>query len=411
MNRSDPKSIAIYYPVFLGGGAEAVCLWILEALQHRHHLTLFTIVEPDLAKLNRMYGTQLNPDQIRIQILLPSGWSSLTNSLIANSQTARMLLFHALIRLLKAQKDHHDLLVSAYNAVDLGKPGIQYVHWIKVLEGNALYEKISDFSLERLKQNLFLTNSATVADYIRSTYEQESTIVYPPVVLDSPQTDWEQKENAFICSGRLTAAKEPHKVIKILRQVRARGFDVKLHLTGGGGGAYAWKYQRFLKQMVSDNADWVTLHENLSYADYVGVLSNCRYGIHYKQEPFGISIAEMVKAGALPFVRSRGGQVEIVGAHNAELLFANEAEAVERIVEVLADPAKQTALQTSLAAQRDLFSTGRFMAEFNQVVDAYFQSSQTAELIGAESTGVEFTGTDSVAASSEAEFHGQPVAQ
>ncbi|MFM7425117.1 MAG: hypothetical protein ACKO7W_09030 [Elainella sp.] len=192
MNRPQPKSIAVYYPVFLGGGAEAVCLWILEALQHRYSLTLFTIVEPDLAKLNRMYGTSLDSQRIQIQPLLSSGVGSLINNLIANSQPVRMVLFHALIRLLKAQKDRYDLLISAYNAVDLGKPGIQYVHWIKVLEGHPLYNKISDFSLERLQQNLCLTNSATVADCIRSAYGQESTIVYPPVVLDGLQPDWTQ---------------------------------------------------------------------------------------------------------------------------------------------------------------------------------------------------------------------------
>ncbi len=380
MNHSNrQKRIAIYYPAFLGGGAEAVCLWMLEALQCRYDITLFTIVEPDLAKLNIMYGTALSTQQIRIKPLIPDALSSLTSNLIANSQPIRMMLFHALIRLLKSQKDCYDLLISAYNAIDFGKPGIQYVHWVKVLEGNALYQKISGFSVENLKQNLSLANSLVVADSIRAEYGCESTLLYPPVVLESSQIGWEQKQNAFICSGRLTAAKEPHKVIGILQQVRLRGFDVKLHLTGGGGGAYAWKYQQFLKQLVSDNADWVMLHQNRSYADYVTLLSNCRYGIHYKKEPFGISIAEMVKAGALPFVRSQGGQVEIVGDQNHDLMFASEAEAIEKIVQVLQDPAKQMALQTSIASQRQLFSTQRFMAEVNQIVEAYLQRQEQLE--------------------------------
>ncbi|MBW4467533.1 MAG: glycosyltransferase [Pegethrix bostrychoides GSE-TBD4-15B] len=374
------KKIAVYYPAFLGGGAEAVGLWMLEALQHRHQVTLFTIAQIDFDKLNVMYGTQLSAEKIQIEPLVTGLSEKLINLLISNSQFCRMSLFHALLRRLKSQKDRYDLLISAYNAVDLGKPGIQYVHWVKVLEGNAFYERISDFSLEQLRQNTFITNSATVAACIQKEYDRPSRLIYPPVVLSDTPTAWVQKDDAFICSGRLTVAKEPHRAIQILQQVRQQGFDVKLHLTGGGGGIYAWKYQRYLKQLVNQNADWVTLHENLSYEQYADILGRCKYGIHYKQEPFGISIAEMVKAGAVPFVRSQGGQVEIVGSHNTDLLFANESEAVAQIVSVLQNAQKQAALQDALMAQRQMFSTERFMAEFNQAVDDHFQRQVSTAL-------------------------------
>lgn len=38
------KRLAIYYPCFMGGGAEAVGLWILEALKNDYDLTLYTFV-------------------------------------------------------------------------------------------------------------------------------------------------------------------------------------------------------------------------------------------------------------------------------------------------------------------------------------------------------------------------------
>lgn len=370
--QSDRKKIAIYYPAFMGGGAEAVALWMLEALQDAYDLTLFTAAAVDFDRLNTMYGTRLSAQSVKVQALLPARFRSLCHSLIANNGALRMIFFHWLIRVFKQHQPDYDLGISAFNAVDLGRRGIQYIHWINVIEGNPIYWKISHFTPAQLSQNISLANSSLVAESARKRYGVEPTVVFPPVVMEAIDLPWDEKEDAFICSGRFTQAKQPHKVIQILKQVRERGFDVKLHMTGGGGGAYEWKYQRFFKQMVQENQDWVTTHENLPYKDYVKILSRCRYGFHFKQEPFGISIAEMVKAGALPFVRSKGGQVEIVGAHHTDLLFDNPEDAVEKIVAVLSNPDRQAQLRQSLTEQKQLFSTQRFMGEIRQAVQAYF---------------------------------------
>jgi len=378
---TSPRSkVAIYYPAFLGGGAEAVGLWMLEALKHNYDLTLFTIADVDFDRLNALYGTQLSPKDVTVKSFFNRSFSPLVNGLIANNKLIRMVLFHWLIRYLKTHNQQYDVLISAYNALDFGKKGLQYIHWVKVLEENALYNKISGFSIDRMKQNESITNSSTVAEFVKKEYGCSSTILYPPVVIDASEIPWKQKQLAFICSGRLTVAKQPDKVISILKRVREQGFDVKLYLTGGGGGAYAWRYKNFVKQMVKDNSTWVTLYENLSYEDYVNVLSNCQYGIHYKQEPFGISIAEMVKAGAIPFVRDQGGQIEIVGEKNQALMFKNEQEAVEKIVAVLSQPEQQQTLQTALAEQQNLFSTQRFMNEMNQIVERYLHELRSSEI-------------------------------
>jgi len=372
MQASEKKKIAVYYPAFLGGGAETVALWILEALKEKYDLTLFTISNVDFERLNSMYGTHLSHQSIIVKPLLPKPLALFSNSSISNSSHLRMILFHFLMRYMKAHQEEYDLTMSAYNAADLGQKGIHYVHWIKVLEGQPFYEWISDFSKERMKSNVLVTNSQVVAGYVKQEYGCDSVVVYPPVVLDTQEISWEQKDNAFICSGRLTEAKQPHKVIQILERVRNQGFDIKLHITGGGGGAYAWKYHRFVKKMVAERSSWVTLYENLKYADYVKILAKCKYGIHFKEEPFGISIAEMVKAGAISFVRSKGGQVEIVGRQNEALFFNNEKEAVEKIVAVLSSSETQKKLIEVLQEQKNLFSTERFMREMLNVVDNYF---------------------------------------
>ncbi|MDY6785777.1 MAG: glycosyltransferase [Cyanobacteriota bacterium] len=368
------KKIAVWYPGFMGGGAEAVALWMLEALKGKYDLTLFTVAEIDFTRLNSMYGTQLSPEFVKLKCLSPKALEPTVSFAVANNKNARKLSFHWLIRYLKERVHNYDLAISAYNAIDLGCPGMQYIHWVNVVEGRSFYQKISDFSRDRLKQNISLANSEFVAQRVKRDYQIESTIVYPPVLLSPIEIPWEQKEDVFICSGRLTKPKEPHKVIEILRQVRQQGFNIKLYLTGGGGGAYAVGYRRFLQKIIDRNSEWITVYENLKYKDYVGVISRCKYGIHYKKEPFGISIAEMVKAGAIPFVRNIGGQVEIVGEENQELFFENVDSAVEKIVRVLKDSALEEELRRRLSDRNSLFSAERFMSEVKQAVDAYFEA-------------------------------------
>lgn len=366
------SKIGVYYPCFLGGGAEAVALWMLEALKDEYDVTLFTFSKVNLKQLNLMYGTDLSKKTIKIRAIAPQFLNPLSNFLGSNSKHFRQLSLHSVLRLLKAQQADYDLLISAYNAVDLGKPGIQYIHWTGVVEAGKLaekyYNKLSDFSIERLKENRSLVNSRSVARQVFQVYGVEATVVYPPVVIEAIDIPWEAKENAFICSGRLVEVKQPHKAIRILKAVREKGFDFKLYLTGGGGGGGKQDYMRFLNQLIEENSDWVKLCKNLSYEDYSKILYNCKYGIHHKQEPFGISVAEMVKAGAIPFVKCKGGQIEIVGQENQDLFFGTDENAVEVIVKVLSDSEKQKHLLRSLEKQKELFSTEAFMKQINQIV-------------------------------------------
>ncbi|MFM6063301.1 MAG: glycosyltransferase [Microcystis panniformis] len=379
MNNPLNKKIAIYYPCFSGGGAEAVALWMMEALKDKYHLTLITFADLDWQRLNLMYGTTLNAQSIKVDSLLPKSFYRVNNALASNNKHFRLLAIHLSLRHCKQKQQDYDLVISAYNAADLGKPGMQYIHWIKVLEGGELarkyYNRISNFSLENMKKNFSLANSGAVAAAIKDYYGIDAKVVYPPVVIKPADIAWQDKENAFICSGRLVEAKQPHRAIQCLEKVRQKGIDIKLYITGGGGGNGEAKYKRYLDQLIRDNSDWVQLLENLSYEEYSQVLYRCKYGIHFKPEPFGISIAEMVKAGIIPFTREGGGPAEIIGQENTDLFFNNLEEAVEKIAHVMQNEDKQYQLLSSLEKQKILFSTDKFMEDINNVVTSYLQGN------------------------------------
>ena len=85
-------------------------------------------------------------------------------------------------------------------------------------------------------------------------------------------------------------------------------------------------------------------------------------------ETFGISVAEMVKAGCIPFVPSGGGPEEIVG-ENPNLIFHNNGEAVAKIVSVLSDEKLAGSLAETMKERALLFSVDKFRAELINLVD------------------------------------------
>ncbi len=388
---SQRKTMAIWQPYFLGGGAEAVALWTLVALGSTYDITLHTLVDIDLDRLNTMYGTALSRDRpasdsarattcpqagpaIQVKALLGSRLRPWIHRLIANLPWMRLGLIHWSLARFRAVSADYDLVMSTYNAVDLGRPGLQYLHWVHVVEQSwsqatpamKLMLWWFKFSPERLQANRSLANSIHTAQAVQQAYGLGPQVVYPPVTTALTPLTWAQKEQAFVCSGRVVVAKYTHRVIEILAAVRRQGFDIKLYITGGGGGTYSWGYGRKVRRLAAAHADWVQLYYDLPYSDYLALLTRCRYGLHHKPEPFGIAVAEMVQAGMIPFVTNRGGQIEIVNSANTDIIFQSAQEAVDKIVAVLASPQRQRTLLDSLQQQRTLFSFDRFMRAMQQ---------------------------------------------
>ncbi len=382
IENSPKKKILVWQPYFMGGGAEAVALWILEALSQKYDVTLLTLSHVSFAWLDAMYCTQISDKDITLETQL-SKWMRLpAYFLISQNKMLRMGFIQWTIRSLKKRSAQYDIVFSAFNAVDMGEIGMQYLHWEHVVEKFPHKAKFweralmrwADFSHDRLRQNFSISNSQHTADRIKSTYGIDSKVIFPPVTTSIDALPWQEKENAFLCSGRIVEPKQTHRIINILNVVREKGFDVKLYITGGGGGVYAQKYLRRIRKIAQKHQDWVYLYEDLPYKDYLDILARCRYGIHYKYEPFGISVAEMLKAGMIPFVRTVGGQVEIVGSENEALLFNGEPNGVEKIVRVLGDPDLQAEMLEALAQRKALFSTQRFVEEIQSATQQYLSS-------------------------------------
>jgi len=370
------KKIAILYPLFLGGGAEAVTAWMLQVLKDKYDVTLFTFSSIDFAQLDRQFGTQLDGAGIHLHVPYKS-LKSIRNIQGYSLMTIRQ---HLLAHYFRNIRQEFDLAIAAFNEMDLGQQGLQYIHVPLLGHGNekarrllhyptsplrTLYQRacetLTGYSDERMRRNVTLTNSPWTAKLVKQSYQMDAHVLYPPVSLNAPVVPWEERENGFICSGRISPDKNLESVIRILREVRESGHDVHIHILSG---SYDRDYRKLILELQKENASWLFVEENLSRFELGQMLAYHRYGIHGREnETFGISVAEMVKAGCLPFVPASGGQAEIVGA-NSLLTFQNNHEAVEKIVNVLSDPEEANRLLILLKTRASSFSIERFTTEF-----------------------------------------------
>jgi glycosyltransferase involved in cell wall biosynthesis len=370
------------------GGAQCVAAWALQALRDEYTVDLITWTPVDFEEINRFYGTKLIPGDHK-------AWSApawLRKIISLDPDIWSIQRIAILMRLVKLSRRNYELIASFCDEIEFGAPAIQYIHFPYMgriyrkeqglrktngVQGRiraAIYmhrpwRLISGFSFERVKANFTLVNSKWTGRQFLREYGIEPAVLYPPVPGDFPSVPWEERENGFVCIGRISGEKRYERIISILAAVRARGFAVHLHIIGQlQPHAAGVIYYQSVANLVRQHSDWVTLEENITRTELGRLVAQHRYGIHgMLDEHFGIAVAEMVRGGCVVFVPNGGGQVEIVG-ENDQLCYATESEGVEKIANVMNDANMQYDLQVKLAERAKQFVPERFCENLRNIV-------------------------------------------
>jgi glycosyltransferase involved in cell wall biosynthesis len=356
-------------------------MWMIEALKPDHDVTVMTTGGWDLAQLNSFYGTQVEGDQVRVRIApIPR---------VARRFNAAALRGACCQRFARQIAGEYDLRISAYNPLDWGLPAIHLIadfSWAfeirKALEAPSPGYIYCDSILRRIylgiarryeepsgrdpvRDDVVVANSKWSADLIRRHFAVDCpAVVYPPVWGEFPTVPWEQKENAFVMIGRIAPEKRIEQAIAILNAVRQRGHAIRLHLCGHIGDD---PYSRQIADLCEANRDWIIREGRVSGQRKSEILSQCRFGIQPREaEPFGISVAEMAKAGSIVFATAQGGQTEIL--QHPDLLFSNHDEAVQKISVVLENKELQASLRGHLIDNSRRFTSRAFARGIQSIV-------------------------------------------
>lgn len=364
------------------GGGNAVAAWMVQALVERHDVSVLSWKPIDLPSLNQYYGTSIRESDIR-RVDMPA---IVQRPIEAMTVGAVLLKASLLFRRAKQIAPAYDVVVCGHNETDFGPRCIQYIHyparlrprpatdlkwfhWRPVLV--AYYraaERLAGFRGDRVHEAITLANSNWTAGLMRRLYgpSMAPRVLHPPVTADIPHVDWDRREDGFVCVGRIAPEKELERVVEIVGRIRERVPAAHIHIAGSRGARW---YTRRIERLAADHASWVHLHADVSRDELFQLISTHRYGIHgMREEHFGIAPAELLAGGCIVFVPDGGGQVDIVG-EEPRLRYSSVDEAVRNITAVMADPGQQSALRAYLHARRDLFSTRRFMATIQALVE------------------------------------------
>jgi glycosyltransferase involved in cell wall biosynthesis len=365
------------------GGGNVVAAWVLHALHRIHDVRLFTWVPVDLDEVNRFAGTSIRRSEISVETI-PAALRHAVDSCPFRFALLRNAL---MMRWAQQRASHVDVPLTINNELDFGVPGIQYVHypmlnrlrpeadlrWYHRLPFTldayyALAHGLSGLSVSRIQQNVTLANSHWTGRRYADRYGVMPRILYPPVASRFTDVSWQERENAFVCVGRIASEKRLEVIISILARVRRHHPDVRLHIVGSFERSH---YSRRMRRLAAASADWIQIHEHISRPELTQLLPRIRYGIHGAlEEHFGMAPAEMLSAGCIVFVPSGGGQVEIVD-NDPRLVYTSEDDAVASILAVLGNDTLQADLRQQLAVRRQLFRLDHFMAAIRELVDTF----------------------------------------
>lgn len=357
----------------------------MEAAAEKYDVTWLTTRRPDLKRIDSYWGTNLSTMDLDFIVMKESGfWGWL--QLHIPGRWMRLSLLARIVQRLH-RRNPFDAYASVLDEVVLPKRGLQYVHyprleryqeamtrpsWLKRLGVLQAYrwvcKQIGSESIEFFARNRTLANSEFTASAIRRIMDTDLHVVHPPVFTRPITIPWSEREEVFLCVGRLAGEKRISMMVQILERVRRRGYPVRMTIAG------TWDYQELergpFEESLHARSEWINLVLDSTQDELAALMQSCRYGIHgMEDEHFGMAPAEMQNAGCIVFAHNSGGPREIMG-HDNRLLYDDVEDAVEKICRVLSDSEVQEDLLKGVADRSKLFSSERFKSTFVGHIEA-----------------------------------------
>ncbi len=373
------KRVLIYYRHFTTlGGAEFLPLTIIAELQKSCQITLALDSTFNFEKAIREFNIQLDLSCLNIFQVMPKNYRA--------TDSGVLLSLYRFCQLKRLAKDA-DICISLANIMDFGKPAHHFLiaidlgddafrYYVKHLaqpQPAPLGKRVRWFLLDecvrpllgmrskrciisRAKEHIY-PNSFYVESLIKGFYGScISQVFYPPTVFDFSK-DVPRNPLQVVCLGRITEEKRIVDIINIVERARAlSGKDISLGIAGH------WGSQSYKERIMdlSSGKTWIAFPGEIFGEEKERFLLSGTYAIHaMREEAFGISITEYLKAGLIPIVPDEGGSCEVVD--NRELVYHTNEEAANILVKLLNDPEFREKQRSLCRERAKVFSKAAYL--------------------------------------------------
>jgi glycosyltransferase involved in cell wall biosynthesis len=290
-----------------GGGTEKTLLAIIELFVEREHkVTLYTFSKPSI-----------NIPGIHIKSIIPF---RLPLFGLYQRYYEKNLIKHAL---------NDDLIIQASGGLafptDPKKHVIVYCHHdfqnefeknVTKYQGlwSVYYKPYAELSknINTLIQNKnihLIANSNFTHSSIKSKYDKDSTVIYPPVDLSEFENVKLEKKKQVITISRFSPEKNLIFALQVIEKL-----DTNYLLIGNTKTKTTELYFNKLKSKINSQKlrTKVDLLKNISRNELINYLKTSKIYFHSSPETFGISVIEAIAAGCIPIVPDDSANKETV---------------------------------------------------------------------------------------------------
>ena len=387
------KNALVYYMGFaaMPGGSEFLPLLFISELQQRgYDITLALMsIDSDLDSVAKLCNVKIDMQKIKMIGIRP-------RQRFLRRIDAFVPFYR--VRQLKKLSKHADVCISCANMIDFGIPAHHVVILLKHFGDNSFMDfyqhkpPISGFPLFKRKLRTFLAErflrpllgvrstrkiiadkrehiylpSRYVADIMRTFYGPfNGTVFYPPTSFDIAPMTISRNPFRVVYLGRIHPEKRITVIIGIVERSRElSGISLELLI---GGCLENDSYSEMLQKTASEKP-WIRLVGPVYGQEKTEFLLSGTYAIHAERdEAFGISITEYLKAGCIPVVPDEGGTPEIVD--DPALTYHTDEDAAKILARLLSDDAFRRERLEHCQKRAGDFSFERYLETQHRILD------------------------------------------
>lgn len=220
---------------------------------------------------------------------------------------------------------------------------------------------------EMMVNSTVLTNSEFSRKAIFKTFGVDSTVLPPPVEVDTFRKillSTEHREDVVLVISRFHPSKKIENAILLAKLLKQNQVSERMNIVGNISPGKAG-YYNYLRQLIRryNLEDFVKIEVNVKFGRLLSLMRRSKAYVHpLPGEPFGISTVEAMSAGIVPVVPDIGGHTEFVPA---KYQFHTFGQGVQAVAAALRAPASER-VKISHSIQK--YSVASYIKKFQEIV-------------------------------------------